>query len=156
MELIRQKGQAALAAGLKIIVCVGETEAQRNGGQALETVLSQIDQSLPSDGHADRIIVAYEPVWAIGSGRIPSSEDIMTMHQGMREALCIRFSDSGQTIPLLYGGSMKPENARELLSLAHVDGGLIGGASLSADGFVKIAVSGHARLNISLFAVCFF
>ncbi len=139
---VKAKGAAALAAGLTAIVCVGETEAQRDAGQALDVVAAQVAGSVPDDAAAANTIVAYEPVWAIGSGRTPTPSEIQDVHAHIRGALADRFGhESAAAMRLLYGGSMKPGNAAELLAIEDVDGGLIGGASLKAEDFLAIAQS---------------
>jgi triosephosphate isomerase (TIM) len=135
-ELVREKVLAAVEAGLTPIVCVGETEAQRNSGQETEVVGWQIAGSLPKPFAG---VVAYEPVWAIGTGRNATEQDVAAMHAFIREELVRQFGDAGQGIRILYGGSMRPANAAALLAVAHVGGGLIGGASLKADDFLAIA-----------------
>jgi triosephosphate isomerase (TIM) len=132
------KASAAHSAGLKSIVCVGETLAERDAGQALEIVLGQLEGSLPDGASADWLSVAYEPVWAIGTGRIPDESDVAEMHLAIRQQLISRFGSKGETIRILYGGSMNGENASMLLAIPNVDGGLIGGASLSAVKFEPI------------------
>ncbi len=139
-ELVRAKAVAALAAGLIAVVCLGETEAQRDRGQALEVVARQLDGSLPGNALAANTVVAYEPVWAIGTGRTPSSADIVAVHDHLRRELTRQVSD-GAGVRLLYGGSVKPGNAREILALPDVDGALVGGASLKAEDFLAIARS---------------
>jgi triosephosphate isomerase (TIM) len=139
------KAEVAKTAGLMGIVCVGETEEQRDAGRAREVVLGQLARSLPDGSTGARLSVAYEPVWAIGTGRIPSQDDVAAMHADIRGALTQRYGAAGQTIRILYGGSMSGENAAALLALANVDGGLIGGASLSAAKFEPIlAAAQHA------------
>ena len=135
---IRGKALAAKRAGIAAIVCVGETEAERDAGQAEAIVLGQLAGSLPDEAASDWLSVAYEPVWAIGTGRIPSVEDVAAMHAAIRGALVARFGDDGAAIRILYGGSMNGENASSLLAIANVDGGLIGGASLKAEKFLPI------------------
>jgi triosephosphate isomerase len=130
------KAEAAAAAGLTPIVCVGETEAERVAGQADAVVERQLAGSLP-DGFAG--VVAYEPVWAIGTGRTPTEADIAAIHGVIRARLAARFGAAGQGMRILYGGSMKPGNAKAILALANVDGGLVGGASLVAADFLAIA-----------------
>lgn len=131
---------AAHRAGLTAIVCVGETEAERDAGKTLDVVGSQLAGSLPDGCTAENLVVAYEPVWAIGTGRTPTSDDVQDVHAAIRAALASRFGDTtADGVRLLYGGSMKPSNAAELLALADVDGGLIGGASLKAEDFTAIA-----------------
>jgi len=136
---VRAKALAARRAGLCAIVCVGETRAQREDGQALAVVEAQLDGSVPDGASAERVVVAYEPVWAIGSGLTPTPTDIAEMHGFIRRRLVSRFGAEGQGIRILYGGSVKPSNAKELLGVANVDGALVGGASLKADEFLAIA-----------------
>lgn len=134
---VRAKAEAARRAGLMPIVCVGETRPQREAGHALGVVGTQLQGSLP-DGAAD-FIVAYEPVWAIGTGLTPTSADVGEMHRSIREHLVERFGTGGQGARILYGGSVNPKNAAELLAVENVDGALVGGASLKADDFLAIA-----------------
>jgi triosephosphate isomerase len=141
---VRGKALAARAAGLSAIVCVGETEAERDAGQAEAIVLGQLAASLPDEASGAWLSVAYEPVWAIGTGRIPSVEDVAAMHGAIRAALVARFSEGGAAIRILYGGSMNGDNAASLLAIANVDGGLIGGASLKADKFLPIVAAAAA------------
>ena len=138
------KALAAKAAGLTAIVCVGETEAERDAGNAETVVLGQLAASLPDIASSDWLSVAYEPVWAIGTGRIPSTDDVAAMHFAIRTALVARFGDAGNAIHILYGGSMNGDNAASLLAIPNVDGGLIGGASLSADKFLPIVAAADA------------
>jgi triosephosphate isomerase (TIM) len=137
-ELVRQKAVSVLAAGLTPIVCVGETRAQREAGEADAVVSRQLAASVPDQAADDDVVVAYEPVWAIGTGLTPTSADIMQMHKSLRDQLVKRFGAKGETIRLLYGGSLKPSNAKEILAIAHVNGGLVGGASLLADDLFAI------------------
>ncbi len=134
---VRAKAEAAAQAGLTAIVCVGETEAQRDAGQALSVVEAQLDGSVPQIDPAG-LVVAYEPVWAIGTGKTPTADDIAAMHHHIRAWLTGRFGDAGGQVAILYGGSMKPGNAADILAIADVDGGLIGGASLKAADFLAI------------------
>jgi len=136
-EAVRAKALAARRAGIFAIVCVGETRAERDAGQARAVVAAQLDGSLP-DG-ADDIVVAYEPVWAIGTGLTPTAEDVADMHAFIRERLCARYGEAGQGMRILYGGSVKPGNAKELMTVSNVDGALVGGASLKAEEFLAIA-----------------
>jgi triosephosphate isomerase len=138
---VRAKTLAAKAAGLWVIVCIGETEAERDAGQAEAIVLGQLSASLPDESAADWLAVAYEPVWAIGTGRIPSAGDVEAMHAAIRSALVARFGVVGNAIRILYGGSMNGENAAALLAIANVDGGLIGGASLTVAKFLPIVAA---------------
>jgi triosephosphate isomerase len=135
-ERVRQKVEAALAAGLLPVVCVGETDEERNGGRETEAVGWQISGSLPNDFAG---VLAYEPVWAIGSGRTPSLEEVAAMHAFIREELRRQFPETGRVIRILYGGSVKPGNAASLLALPEVGGALVGGASLVAADFLAIA-----------------
>jgi triosephosphate isomerase (TIM) len=140
--IVRAKADAALKAGLMPIICVGESEAQRDAGQAATIVLEQIKGSIPPDCTAQQICIAYEPVWAIGTGRTPSGEDVAAMHLAVRKTLEAKFGpQDGQTIAILYGGSVNPKNAAELLSIANVNGALVGGASLTAINFLGIISS---------------
>ena len=134
------QAQAAHRAGLCAIVCVGETEAERDDGATLSIVTGQLAGSLPEGSTATSLVVAYEPVWAIGTGRTPTNYEVQDVHAAIRASLCERFGDEiGNGVRLLYGGSMKPTNAKGLLALQDVDGGLIGGASLKAEDFIGIA-----------------
>jgi triosephosphate isomerase (TIM) len=135
-ELIREKVLAAVEAGLVPIVCVGETEEQRASGQQTEVVGWQLAGSLPKPFAG---VVAYEPVWAIGTGRTATEQDVAAMHAFVREELGRQFGEAGRAIRILYGGSMRPSNAGALLAVPHVGGGLIGGASLKAEDFLAIA-----------------
>ncbi|MCZ8208244.1 MAG: triose-phosphate isomerase [Hyphomonadaceae bacterium] len=137
-DLVRAKAQAALDAGLVPIICVGETRAEREAGQAETVVLAQVEGSVPEIFPEGHLVIAYEPVWAIGTGLVPSAADVLAMHGAIHESLVSRFGDLGAKIQLLYGGSVNGNNAGDLLRLAHVDGALVGGASLTADGFLKI------------------
>jgi len=133
---VRAKAEAALRAGLIPIVCIGETGDERRDGRTLEILAGQLAGSLPKGAG---IVVAYEPVWAIGTGLTPTAADIAEAHLLLREHLVARHGAAGQTIPLLYGGSVKPGNAAEILTIANVDGALVGGASLKAADFLGIA-----------------
>lgn len=137
-DLVRTKAQAGFAAGLIPIICVGETEAERRDGQAEAVVSRQVAASVPEEARGIDVVIAYEPVWAIGTGLTPTIEDIRQMHGMIRAQLVDRFGESGKAIRLLYGGSMKPGNAREILLVENVNGGLVGGASLLANDFYAI------------------
>jgi triosephosphate isomerase (TIM) len=138
-ENVQAKASAAIRAGLIPIICVGETEEIRDAGLAVNVVIDQVLGSIPKDANADEISIAYEPVWAIGTGRTPSVEDVEAMHSAIRNALDTHFGDgAGASIPLLYGGSVNPSNAASLLAVANVDGALVGGASLKAESFYAI------------------
>src|SRR6516162_8655037 len=136
---VRAKALAARRAGLCAIVCVGETRAEREGGHARAVVSSQLEGSIPDGATAENLVVAYEPVWAIGSGLTPTPPDVAEMHGFIRQHLRSRLGEAGAGIRILYGGSVKPSNAKELLRVADVDGALVGGASLKADEFLAIA-----------------
>ncbi len=138
------KAQAAHKAGLKVIICVGETLAERDTGNALPVVLGQVAGSLPQNISGDWLSVAYEPVWAIGTGRIPEMADVREMHGAIRAALVDRYGVVGNSVRILYGGSMNGDNAAELLAVENVDGGLIGGASLTCAKFEPILAAAHA------------
>jgi triosephosphate isomerase (TIM) len=136
--VVADKAAAALGAGLRVILCVGETEAERAGGHALERVALQLQKSLPDGAAADQLVVAYEPIWAIGTGVTPTTADVAEMHGFLRKKLAARL-DGGDRVRILYGGSVKPANAAELLTLPAVGGALVGGASLKAAEFLPIA-----------------
>jgi triosephosphate isomerase len=135
--MVRGKALAARRAGLIAIVCIGESRAERDAGQALAIVRAQLDGSLPDS--AGDFVIAYEPVWAIGTGVTPAQDGVVATHRFIRERLCARYGEAGQGIRILYGGSVKPTNAKQLLTAENVDGALIGGASLKADEFLAIA-----------------
>ncbi|PPD41880.1 MAG: triose-phosphate isomerase [Methylocystis sp.] len=137
--IVQAKATAALRAGLTPIICVGETRAEREAGDALGVVGAQIEGSLPADAPGT-IVVAYEPVWAIGTGLTPTLADVAQMHAFARERIEARLGGGkGATVRILYGGSVKPANARELMGVGNVDGALVGGASLTAKDFMAIA-----------------
>ena len=139
---VKAKAEAAIDAGLSVIVCVGETEAERDAGKAESVVAAQLAASLPqSAGAAEKVTVAYEPVWAIGTGRTPTVDDVAAMHRSIREQLNGIYGEGGVDIRILYGGSVKPDNAAELLAVDEVGGALVGGASLTADSFLGIVVA---------------
>ena len=135
---VRAKAEAAWRAGLTAIVCVGESEDERRGGIAEEVVGRQLAGSLPEGATGANLVVAYEPIWAIGTGLTPTVEDVAVMHAFMRSELVRRFGEEGRSMRLLYGGSVKPSNAGELLGVPDVDGALVGGASLKAADFLGI------------------
>jgi len=137
--LVRQKAEAVWRAGLIAIVCIGETQHQRDSGQTLDICRGQLRLSLPDKAKADNLVVAYEPVWAIGTGLTPTVGDVEQIHRFIRDLLIARFSGEGAKIRILYGGSVKPSNARELMAVANVNGALVGGASLKAADFLAIA-----------------
>lgn len=136
---VAHKAAAAWRAGLSAIVCVGETEAERDAAQTLAVVGTQLAGSIPDGATADTLVVAYEPVWAIGTGRTPSLEDIAEVHDFLRARLSERFGAAvGDAVRLLYGGSVKPGNAAQIFAVSNVDGALVGGASLTASDFGAI------------------
>ncbi|MBO6815264.1 MAG: triose-phosphate isomerase [Rhizobiaceae bacterium] len=137
-EMVREKAQAGNRAGLVSIVCIGETASERKEDRTLDVLGEQLSGSMPDDSRADRIIVAYEPVWAIGTGLVPSLDDVEEAHTFIREMLKKSFAEEGERIRILYGGSVKPGNAAELMAVNNVDGALVGGASLKADDFLGI------------------
>jgi triosephosphate isomerase (TIM) len=137
-KIVRAKASAAHRAGLIAIVCVGETIGERNAGLTLDVVSRQLKQSLPDAATPDNTVVAYEPVWAIGTGLTPSPADVADVHARMRADLVARFGEAGRAMRLLYGGSVKPDNAKVLMAVANVDGALVGGASLKANDFLAI------------------
>ena len=139
---VKAKAEAALAAGLKAVVCIGETESQRDAGQTLDVNREQVAGSLPDGATAENTVIAYEPVWAIGTGRTPTIDEVQEVHAFIRERLAEKIgADAAVGMRILYGGSMKPGNAAELIGLADVDGGLIGGASLKSEDFWGIGQS---------------
>ncbi|SOC85597.1 triosephosphate isomerase [Ensifer adhaerens] len=135
---VRAKTEAAWAAGLVAIVCIGETEAERKGGKTLDVLKAQLAGSVPEGATAENTVIAYEPVWAIGTGLTPSTGDVEEAHAFMRAELKGRFAGEGAKMRILYGGSVKPNNAVELLGVANVDGALVGGASLKSTDFLAI------------------
>ena len=136
---VRAKAMAAHRVGLTAIVCVGESRAEREKGWALDVIDRQLEGSLPSDATAANLIVAYEPVWAIGTGLTPMPADVAEAHALVRKKLAARYAQAASRMRILYGGSVKPENAAELLTVADVNGALVGGASLKAADFLAIA-----------------
>lgn len=141
-SLVKQKAHAAIEAGMSVIVCVGETEEDRDAGKAEASVGRQLKGSLPEGGEvAEHVTVAYEPVWAIGTGRTPTPEEITEMHGHIRGKLIEAYGEAGADVRILYGGSVKPENAAELLAGDNVGGALVGGASLTAESFLGIIIA---------------
>jgi triosephosphate isomerase len=138
---VRAKAQAAWRAKLTAILCVGESKEERSVGRTLTVVGSQLEGSLPDSASADRLVIAYEPVWAIGTGLTPTTADVAQVHEFIRERLTDRFGAAGEDVRILYGGSVKPSNAAELLAVGNVDGALVGGASLKAEDFLGIAAA---------------
>jgi triosephosphate isomerase (TIM) len=142
---VKAKAEAALAAGLDVILCVGESDAVREAGTAVETVSAQLDASLPATiGDAGRFSIAYEPIWAIGTGKVPSTADIGEMHAALRARLVAAFGETGNQVRILYGGSVKASNAAEIFAVADVDGALVGGASLTSADFLPIVEAAAA------------
>jgi triosephosphate isomerase len=137
--LVKQKAEAAWRAGVVAIVCIGETQGQRDAGQTLDILRGQLNGSLPDGSTAANLVVAYEPVWAIGTGLTPTAKDVEQIHGFIRELLTSRFKADGARMRILYGGSVKPSNAAELMAVKNVNGALIGGASLKAADFLAIA-----------------
>ncbi len=137
--LVRQKAEAVWRAGLTAIVCIGETREQRDAGKALDICGTQLKGSLPDAATAGNLVVAYEPVWAIGTGLTPTAKDVEQTHAFIRQLLTDRFKAEGAKMRILYGGSVKPSNAAELMAVANVNGALVGGASLKAADFLAIA-----------------
>jgi triosephosphate isomerase len=137
--LVRQKAEAAWRVGLTAIVCIGETQAQRDAGQTLHICGGQLSGSLPDGATAANLVVAYEPVWAIGTGLTPTTGDVEQVHKFIRDTFTARFKEEGARIRILYGGSVKPSNAAELMAVPNVNGALVGGASLKAADFLAIA-----------------
>ncbi len=137
--LVRAKAAAAFRAGLVAIVCVGESFDERQAGRALEVVARQIEGSVPDGADPARLVVAYEPVWAIGTGLTPTVADVAEVHGAIRGLLGAKVGEAARAVRILYGGSVKPGNAAELLSAGDVDGALVGGASLKAADFLAIA-----------------
>lgn len=139
--LVKAKAEAALAAGLIAILCVGETDAERKAGRTLDVVGAQIAGSLPAGATAANLVLAYEPVWAIGTGLTPTAADVADVHAFIRAELARALGADGAGVRILYGGSVKPSNAVELMGVANVDGALVGGASLTAKDFLGIAAA---------------
>jgi triosephosphate isomerase len=137
--LVRAKALAAWRAGLVAIVCVGEQRTEREAGRTLDVVGDQLNGSLPDGATGANLVVAYEPVWAIGTGLTPTPKDVAEVHRFIRQRLTARFAAEASRMRILYGGSVKPSNAKELLGVSDVDGALVGGASLKAEDFLGIA-----------------
>lgn len=135
---VRAKAEAAQGAGLTAIVCLGESLDQREAGEALPVIRSQLAGSVPPDSSAENLVVAYEPIWAIGTGKIPTMDQIAEVHACLRADLVKSLGAAGNDVPLLYGGSVKAANAAEIFALPDVDGALVGGASLTAEDFSPI------------------
>ena len=139
---VQAKARAAWASGLTAIICIGESDAQREAGETLDIIGAQLDGSLPDNVTADNTVIAYEPIWAIGTGKVPSIAQITEVHDFIRSRLNTRFgTEIGNALPLLYGGSVKASNATEIFAVENVDGALVGGASLKADDFAPIVAA---------------
>ena len=139
-ELIAKKAQAAINAGLKVIICIGETEQERDNGETIKVCTSQIMGSVPEESTYQNTVIAYEPVWAIGTGKTPTTAEVQDVHAAIRKVVSKKLGRANANkMRILYGGSMKPSNAKELLALPDVDGGLIGGASLKVSDFIAIS-----------------
>lgn len=145
-EEVRAKAEAALAAGLSVILCVGESLEVRESGAAVSTVEEQLRRSIPQKlDAADRFAIAYEPIWAIGTGRLPSNDDITEIHEAIRGQLETAYGPSGDPVRVLYGGSVKASNAAGIFSVRSVDGALVGGASLTSADFIPIVAAAASR-----------
>ncbi|WP_028970551.1 triose-phosphate isomerase [Sphingomonas sp. URHD0057] len=138
---VKAKAEAALSASLRVILCVGESLEVREAGGAVETVLAQLAASLPDHADAARLAIAYEPVWAIGTGKVPTNDEIEEMHAALRRRLIAAYGDAGRGVRILYGGSVKASNAAEIFAVPEVDGALVGGASLKAADFMPIVAA---------------
>lgn len=139
-EIVRDKSEKAISKGLKVIICIGETEAEKDAGKTLEIIKGQLSESLPSQANHINTVIAYEPIWAIGTGRTPNVQDVEQVHLLIRNVLSDKLGlDEAEKLRILYGGSVKPSNAEKLMNATNVDGALVGGASLKADDFWAIA-----------------
>jgi triosephosphate isomerase len=143
--VVRAKAHAALERGLNVILCVGERLEIREQGRAVETVVAQLDASIPREPSDEaELAIAYEPIWAIGTGKIPTAGEIAEMHSAIRDRLKTRYRPAGEQVRILYGGSVKPANAAEIFSITDVNGALVGGASLKAEDFIPIVAAAAA------------
>jgi len=142
-SVVKAKAETALRCGLGVILCIGESLEIREAGRAVETVVAQLQASLPATA-ADGLAIAYEPIWAIGTGKVPTTGEIAEMHSVLRGRLEATYGDWGRSVRILYGGSVKPSNAREIFKVPDVDGALVGGASLRAVDFIPIVASAAA------------
>ncbi|MGL4281254.1 MAG: triose-phosphate isomerase [Albidovulum sp.] len=138
-RVVMGKAAAVIRAGLIAIVCVGESEVERQSGRTIDVVSGQLAGSIPDTATPASLVIAYEPIWAIGTGRVPTTEEVAEIHAAIRNAMIARFGDGGEAVRILYGGSVKPSNAEELLAVPNVNGALVGGASLKAADFLAIA-----------------
>ena len=144
-EEVRAKAEAGLACGLDVILCVGESLESRAARTAVSTVAAQLDASVPrSEGAPTALAIAYEPIWAIGTGKVPTASEIAEMHSALRERLVAAYGESGERVRLLYGGSVKASNAQEIFGIPNVDGALVGGASLKSADFMPIVAAAAA------------
>ena len=141
-EAVKSKAEAAQGCGLAVILCVGESLEAREQGSALDTVVAQLEASLP--GSHDGLAIAYEPIWAIGTGKVPTSAEIEDMHAALRRCLDARYGNGGAGVRILYGGSVKASNAAQIFAIPEVDGALVGGASLRAADFLPIVAAAAA------------
>ena len=141
---VKAKAAAGLSRGLAVIMCVGESLDVREAGDAIATVTAQLDGSLPDDVGAATLAIAYEPIWAIGTGKVPTTDEIGEMHAAIRAKLGERYREAGSAIRVLYGGSVKASNAQEIFGVPDVDGALVGGASLKATDFMPIVAAAAA------------
>ena len=147
--LVKAKGEAAIAAGMNVIVCVGETAEERDAGKQEDVVSRQLKGSLPdSEGAAPKVTVAYEPVWAIGTGNTATTDDIAAMHAAIRAKLIAIYGEEGEAVRILYGGSVNADNAAEILATPDVGGALVGGASLTAESFLGIIIAAAEREDL--------
>jgi triosephosphate isomerase len=145
---VKAKAEAALAAGLDVILCIGESLDAREAGRAIETVVAQLAGSLPDGVHGKaKLAIAYEPIWAIGTGKLPTGDEIGEMHSAIRERLRELYDSAADPVRILYGGSVKPSNAAEIFGVANVDGALVGGASLRAADFIPIVAAAAAAAS---------
>ncbi len=140
-DIVRAKAGTAQEQGLVAIICVGESDLQREKGETLDVVTDQVKGSIPDNATVENTVIAYEPVWAIGTGKVPTTDDVAEVHCVIRNLLLDRFGDQGEMVRIQYGGSVKAANARELMSVANVNGALVGGASLKAEDFYGIIES---------------
>ena len=143
-ELCTGAAEAAFAAELTAIICIGETADERRAGQELDVIKRQLSASVPDTATAENTVIAYEPIWAIGTGKVPSTADIGEMHAALRGRLVAAYGEAGQDVRILYGGSVKASNAAEIFAVADVDGALVGGASLKSADFLPIAEAAAA------------
>jgi triosephosphate isomerase len=139
--IVREKAQAAHRAGLTAIICIGETKDERTNGETLPVVCGQLKDSLPPSATVENTVIAYEPVWAIGTGLTPTTDDVKSVHAAIRSDLATLLGADGAKMRILYGGSVKPDNAAVLMAVENVDGALVGGASLKASDFLAIVRS---------------